>query len=274
MKKSSYSKTQQFVAVVLSLVFGTVTGYAKPGADEALKMLQEGNKRFVSGQSIHPNATMSRITQAGKESQSLHAYATVLSCSDSRVPVELLFDAGIMDIFVIRVAGNVCDVDEAGTIEYGLAHVKTPLLVVMGHSQCGAVTAVAQATRGEGHALERNIPQLVDNIGPAVNRAMKQQPDVTGDNIVPYAIEQNVWQSIEDLFVSSPSARRLYRSKLVKVVGAIYDVGTGKVNWLPETEVERLLAAADSNPSSATEEMAKAKASGHDGKHGDSAKSK
>lgn len=96
----------------------------------------------------------------------------MITCSDSRVPVELVFDAGVMDIFVVRVAGNVCDTDEVGSIEYGLAHVNTPVLVVLGHTQCGAVTAVTHAVQGKGHALELNIPPLVDNIEPAVKRAM------------------------------------------------------------------------------------------------------
>jgi carbonic anhydrase len=256
MKRSCPFIVTMVLTALLSLSMSTTAVFAKPGADEALQKLRAGNSRFISGKSNHPNSSMSRVTLAGKEKQANYAFATVLSCSDSRVPVERIFDAGVMDIFVIRVAGNVCDVDEAGTIEYGLAHVKTPLLVVMGHSQCGAVTAVAQAARGEGHALERNIPQLVDNIGPAVSRAMEQNPSVSGDDIVPYAIEQNVWQGIEDLFVSSPTAREMYSSGAIKIVGAVYDVGTGKVKWLAESPVDMILASAESNPSRATEAMA------------------
>jgi carbonic anhydrase len=269
MKRSYPFIVKLALTALLSLILSTATLFAKPGADEALKKLKSGNSRFVAGQSNHPNSNMNRVALAGREKQANYAYATVLSCSDSRVPVERIFDAGVMDIFVIRVAGNVCDVDEAGTIEYGLAHVKTPLLVVMGHSQCGAVTAVAQAARGEGHALERNIPQLVDNIGPAVSRAMEQHPNVSGDDIVPYAIEQNVWQGIEDLFVSSPTAREMYSRGEVKIVGAVYDVGTGKVKWLPESPVDMILASAEANPARATEAMA----GGHDGgdSHGGSA---
>lgn len=86
--------------------------------------------------------------------------------------MERLFDAGIMDIFVIRVAGNVVDTDEAGSIEYGLSHVNTPVLVVLGHTQCDAVTAVTNMIQGHGHALERNIPPLVNNIEPAAKKAM------------------------------------------------------------------------------------------------------
>ena len=175
------------------------TAVQKPSPDEVITMLKEGNQRFVTGKSAHPHSDSARLIQAGKEDQGNHAYATVISCSDSRVPVERIFDAGIMDIFVIRVAGNVVDVDEAGSIEYGLAHVKTPVLVVLGHTQCGAVTAVTGAVQGHGHALEINIPPLVDNIQPAVERAIAAHPEAKDKAVVPYGIEENVWQGIEDL---------------------------------------------------------------------------
>ncbi|MDY6834254.1 MAG: carbonic anhydrase [Chloroflexota bacterium] len=220
----------------------------KPSPDEVIELLTEGNNRFVYGKATHPHADSDRLKQAGEENQGDHAYATVITCSDSRVPVEMIFDAGIMDIFVIRVAGNVCDVDEAGSIEYGLSHVHTPVLVVLGHTQCGAVTAVTHAVHGEGHELEINIPPLVDNIEPAVERAIEEHPDIHGDDIIPYAIEENVWQSIEDLFMASPSTRDLVNSGEAKVVGAIYDVGTGKVTWLPESKVESILEEVEANP--------------------------
>lgn len=197
-----------------------------------------------------------RLIQAGKENQGDHAYATVITCSDSRVPVELIFDAGVMDIFVIRVAGNVCDTDEAGSIEYGLAHVNTPVLVVLGHTQCGAVTAVTQAVQGKGHALERNIPPLVDNIEPAVRRAIELYPHAQGKEIIPLAIEENVWIGIRDLFMKSPATRNLVKRGKAKVVGAIYDVGTGKIQWLKEAKVINILHEVEANPQRAMEPMA------------------
>jgi len=126
-------------------------------ADEAIKVLKEGNSRCMSGAPKHPNQDQEcRLLTA---TMGQRPYATVLSCSDSRVPVEILFDTGIGDLFVIRIAGNVADVDEVGTIEYGVDHLGTPVLVVLGHTRCGAVTAVAQ-----GAKLHGSIPQLVDNI--------------------------------------------------------------------------------------------------------------
>ncbi|MBE0616520.1 MAG: carbonic anhydrase [Proteobacteria bacterium] len=242
--------------LVGTVCWGASAGKAKTGPDEVLALLREGNRRFAAGESVNPNCGEQRLRQAGTESQADYAYATVLTCSDSRIPVERIFDAGVMDIFVVRVAGNVADVDEAGSIEYGLAHVNTPVLVILGHTQCGAVTAVTQEIEGKGHALERNVPPLVDNIAPAVRRAMANHPDARGDAVIPYAIVENVWQAVADLFLASPATRNLVHAGKAKVVGAIYDVGTGRVEWLPELKVAEILAAAEANPQRATEAMA------------------
>lgn len=228
----------------------------KPTPDQTIQLLQKGNKRFVTGETTHPHSNSARLIQAGQEDQGDYAYATVITCSDSRVPVERIFDAGIMDIFVIRVAGNVVDVDEAGSIEYGLAHVHTPVLVVLGHTQCGAVTAVTHGLTGHGHPLERNIPPLVDNIVPAVKKVMAQYPGAAVRDIIRFSIEENIWQGIEDLFMTSPSTRDLVNSGKVKVVGAMYNVGTGKVNWLPEQKTIAILHSVEQNPQRAMEAMA------------------
>ena len=249
------------IITVLIVLTPHIMAATKPSPDEVIGMLKEGNNRFVVGQSIHPNTSAGRLDQAGKENQGDHAYATVITCSDSRVPVERLFDAGIMDLFVVRVAGNVCDTDEIGSIEYGLAHVHTPVLVILGHTQCGAVTAVTHTLHGKGHALERNIPPLVDNIIPAVKRAESLNPGVSGDALIPFAIVENVWQGVEDLFMKSPSTRQIVKSGRAKVVGAIYDVGTGRVNWLPEYPVAQILSRVESTPDRAMNAMA---GSGHE----------
>lgn len=242
---------------LLPAVSGASESAAKKASpDEVIKMLKEGNQRFVEGKCLHPRIDAARLVQAGKESQADHAYATVLTCSDSRVPVEFIFDSGIMDIFVIRVAGNVCDTDEIGSVEYGLAHVKTPVLVILGHTQCGAVTAVTHALHGKGHALERNIPPLVDNIEPAVRRAMEIHKDLKEEGIIPFAIEENVWQAVEDLFMASAATRNIVKERKAKVIGAIYDVGTGKINWLPEEKVSELLKKVEENPKRAMNPMA------------------
>lgn len=257
MKNLSIGLTIILIAFLISLSGCSDTPKnQKPSPDGAMKLLQQGNNRFASGKSTYPNMDKDRLIQAGQENQGDYAYATVITCSDSRVPVELVFDAGVMDIFVIRVAGNVCDTDEVGSIEYGLSHVNTPVLVVLGHTQCGAVTAVTHAIQGTGHALELNIPPLVDNIEPAVKRAMELYPHAKGDDIIPLAIEENVWVGVRDLFMKSPSSRQLVKDGRVKVVGAIYDVGTGKINWLKEAMVTNILHEVEADPNRTMDAMA------------------
>jgi carbonic anhydrase len=246
------------VGIAMSFCGAAAEGGAalKPSPEEALARLKAGNQRFAEGNMLHERLDAARMRQAAAESQARHAYATVLSCSDSRVPVEAIFDAGIMDLFVVRVAGNVCNPDEIGSVEYGLAHVLTPVLVVMGHTQCGAVTAVVQARNGHGHPLERNIPALVAGIGSAVERAAADHPGVQGDALIPYATEANIWQSIENLFLESPAAREMAREGKVKVLGAMYDLGTGRVEWLSELKVAELLNRAEADPRRAMNRMA------------------
>ncbi|MFH1139710.1 MAG: carbonic anhydrase [Pseudomonadota bacterium] len=214
---------------------------AKPDPDQIRRILTEGNARFAAGRAENPHTGRDRLVLAGRESQANYALATVLSCSDSRVPVERLFDVGVMDLFVVRVAGAVCNTDEAGSIEYGLAHVNTPLLVVLGHTQCGAVSAVAADVRGESHHLETNIPPLIASIYPAVKRALEQKPGGGEEEMLNLAIEENVKESIRNLFLKSPTARDLVESGKVKVAGAIYDVSTGLVLWLPQDTASRIL---------------------------------
>ena len=204
--------------------------------DQALAQLQAGNARFVAGQPTHPNIDAARRSATVKDGQ--HPSVTVVGCSDSRVPIEQLFDQGVGDVFVVRVAGNVCDTDEVGSIEYGVDHLGTPLLIVLGHTACGAVTAVTTEA-----VLHGNIPPLVDNIAPAVAAAQKAHPDLHGKDLVPAAIQANVRQSIDDLFKTSPATRKLVADGKLKVVGAVYDLETGKVDWLgAHPEQARLLA--------------------------------
>lgn len=228
----------------------------KPSPQQALKMLQEGNARFVAGKPLRGHQDAARVKLADASNQADHAFATLLSCSDSRVPVEIIFDTGIMDLFVVRVAGNVVKTDEAGSIEYGLAHVHTPILVVLGHTRCGAVTAVSSQAQGNNLVLERNIPPLLAPIFPAVRTAMHKHPEAKGAALVPFAIEQNVWQSVSDLFMMSPVTREMAAGNKVLVKAAIYDLATGKVNWLPQDKVTALLRAAEKNPKRVIKAMA------------------
>lgn len=193
----------------------------------ALQRLQEGNARFRSGMSAHPNQDAARrlvTTSLGQK-----PFATVLACSDSRVPVEILFDQGIGDLFVIKVAGNVADTDEIGSMEYGVDHLGTPVLVVLGHTHCGAVTAVSK-----GEEVHGAIPQLVDNIVPALQAVRQAHPELEGSALVDAVIEANVWQAIADIFTRSPIIAARAAKGEVAVVGALYDLLSGEVRFLGE----------------------------------------
>ncbi len=191
----------------------------------ALTMLRDGNARFVGGKPNYPHQSAARRTELAEKGQK--PFATVLSCSDSRVPVELLFDQGLGDLFVVRVAGNVADTDEIGTIEYSVEHLGAPLLVVMGHTKCGAVTAVT-----EGGKLPGSIPKLVDNIQKPAKQVKVSNPGKNAKEILPQVIEANVWQSIDDLLTKSKIVHELAKSGKLKVVGALYDLDSGEVSFL------------------------------------------
>lgn len=194
---------------------------------EALKRLEEGNARYIGGKSHCPHADAARMKETAEHGQ--HPFVSMLACSDSRVPVELIFDQGLGDLFVIRVAGNVCAVDETGTVEYGVDHLGTPLVVVLGHSSCGAVTAATS-----GAEIHGSTAALIEHIRPAVERARQTNPNATKEQLLPVAIEDNVWQAIDDLFRQSPTVRERVQAGKLKVVGALYDVHEGNVKWLGE----------------------------------------
>jgi len=193
--------------------------------EEALKLLQEGNTRWADEKTSDPNTAVSRRRETAEKGQK--PFATILTCADSRVPVERVFDRGVGELFVVRVAGNVVGPDCAGTIEYGAEHLHVPLLVIMGHTRCGAVGAAAAGGDAGG-----NVGQLVEKISPAVERTKKQNPGLNEKDLAAAAVRENVWQSIFDLIRGSESARTLMSEKKLVVVGAVYDVATGKVEWL------------------------------------------
>lgn len=196
-------------------------------AADAYDLLVAGNQRWVSGESTNRNTGAERMALTASEGQ--EPFATILACSDSRVPIERVFDRGVGDLFVVRVAGNVCDTDEVGSVEYGVAHLGTPVLVILGHSACGAVTAVAQ-----GAKVGPNIQKLVDNIEPAVAEARRAVPDAGSPEFLSQAVAFNAFRSIHDLFTASPDTCRLVEQGRLKVVAAVYNLGDGTIEWLGE----------------------------------------
>jgi carbonic anhydrase len=220
----------RFVGVLCLLLGLCATAFASSAgpvmpADEALKLLKDGNARYMSGQSTHPNLTSERRAETVKGGQ--HPFATIVGCSDSREPLELIFDQGVGDIFVVRVAGNVAGLDELATVEYGVGHLNTPVLLVLGHTSCGAVTAAVHNAKVHG-----NLPFLINQIKPAVAKAKAWSPTASGDELVSKAIKANVWLTMENTFRKSAEVRGLVKKGKLLVIGGIYDLHSGQVSWL------------------------------------------
>jgi carbonic anhydrase len=184
--------------------------------DEALTKLMEGNKRYLAGKAEHPHQDAARRQEVlGGQSP----FAIVVTCSDSRVPPEVFFDAGIGDIFVIRVAGNVVGDVMTGSIEYAAEHLGTPLVMVLGHDKCGAVKATI-----DGGDVPPNIGRIAALIAPAVETA-KGQPGDLFDN----AIWNNVTNMVAAVKNEEPVMKHLVHEGKVKVVGARYHLDSGEV---------------------------------------------
>ena len=195
--------------------------------DAALQKLMDGNARFVAGELEHPNLSKEvRETLA----QGQNPYAVIVGCADSRVPPELLFDAGPGDLFVIRVAGNVVDDFEQASIEYAVAVLETPLVVVLGHESCGAVDAAVKAERGEA-SFEGHIHDLVEEIRESVESAMDKPYE--GD-LLDAAVAENANRVKHQLTRSQPYVGPAVEDGKVKLVAARYDLDTGEVTRVDE----------------------------------------
>jgi carbonic anhydrase len=189
-------------------------------ADQALQALKDGNQRYTSGKPARPHQDLPYVSSlSGGQSP----FAIVLSCADSRVAPEILFDQGVGDIFVLRVAGNIAEDDTIiASIEYAVANLGSPLLVVLGHQSCGAVSAAVAGGNLPGH-----LNSLVKAIAPAVEQA-KAQPGDTVHN----AIVANVHLNVEKLKTMEPIFAEKVKAGALKVVGAKYSLETGTVEWM------------------------------------------
>ena len=193
-------------------------------AAEALDRLKAGNTRFVSGQARFPRVQKEVLGELARGQQ---PYATILGCSDSRVPPELLFDAGFGELFVIRVAGNVLGPSIKGTLQYASAHLHTPLFVVLGHEGCGAVEA-AIAGKFHGASQRSRIAVLLKNIEPALDGLDPAMPPAA---LLSAGVEANVRWTIRQV-LDSPEVKSRQTRDDVKLVGAVYEIATGRVRFL------------------------------------------
>jgi carbonic anhydrase len=189
-----------------------------PSADQVWADLMAGNRRFVAGKpQAHELVSLRRKLSSGQ-----HPNVIVLSCSDSRVSPELVFDQSLGDLFVVRTAGNVADPVGLGSIEYAVDHVHSPVLVVLGHQKCGAVTAACSGDK----MPSRNLDAIVDKINPAVTQAKTYAKPA---DLIDSAIKENVHQSAKDVVANSEIIRTAVQAGKLSVIEAEYQLDTGEV---------------------------------------------
>ena len=188
-------------------------------ATEALERLRDGNRRFVNGDTAHANSLRGFHPELAKGQS---PFAVVLACSDSRVPTELIFDVGFGDLFVIRVAGNVVAPSQVGSVEFAASVLGTKLVVVLGHSNCGAVVAALKELRKEDAVRSPNLRSIVDRVQPAVR----------ADDSLEEAIRSNVRSSVSRLAHGSQVLEELLENGELTIVGAEYSIETGEVSYL------------------------------------------
>lgn len=199
----------------------------KMSSQEALDILVEGNHRFANN--LTSNKDMQSLVEITKNKQ--HPFASFLSCSDSRAPVELLFDQALGDIFSVRLAGNIASDKAIGSLEFASKYLGSKLIVVLGHSSCGAVKAACDNFR-EGH-----IGEIINLIRPAVRqeKTIVEQRDSSNEEFVSKVCELNVKSQIRQILHSSDIIEDLLNEKKIGLIGAVYNLATGRVEFLQDT---------------------------------------
>jgi len=190
-------------------------------AKEAKQLLIEGNQRFVAGEVLNDDLSLDKRKELSENGQ--HPFAVIVSCSDSRVPPEILFDQSLGDLFVIRNAGNVIDTVGLGSIEYGVEHLETPLILVLGHENCGAVKAVVDGAEATGR-----LPAILKKIQPAYEKAKLDTQSQS--DLYEKCAEENVHQTIAEIRKSTV-IQHLEHEKKLEIIGGKYDIQTGEVHF-------------------------------------------
>ncbi len=205
---------------LLCLLFSScLLAQSKISPDQALTLLKEGNLRFVNGLPTKPRQDLNRIKEIAS-SQS--PFATIVGCSDSRVPNEIIFDQGLGDLFIVRTAGQVSTYASWGSIEFAEEILGTKLIVVLGHTKCGAVSAAVHLPEVPGH-----IVTLINAIKPAVEKAKSKG----ATDVLDEAIRENIRMQVEQLKSLEPVLAKRVREGSIKIVGALYDLNSGKIDF-------------------------------------------
>lgn len=197
--------------------------------DQILQSLKEGNRRFVEGK-LTPRNYNKQVAATANEQ---HPKAIILSCLDSRVPVEIVFDEGIGDVFVGRVAGNIENEDMLGSFEFGTKLAGAKLILVLGHSNCGAVKGAVDYEAVEKLGMN-NLNTLLEGINPAVEAVLNPDEKRNSKNLslVERAVEKNVLLTIQRILEKSETLHKMEKDGDIKIVGGVYDLATGEVHWL------------------------------------------
>ncbi len=203
-------------------------------AEEALLRLREGNRRFVSGTSAG-NTKTSRL-QLAELAKEQNPFAIILGCSDSRVPAEIVFDQGLADLFVIRVAGNIVAPSQVGSVEFAAARFGTRLVLVLGHSRCGAIQATLDELQQKTENRSRSLRSIVDRIRPSVEELLNTELRHDLDALVDQAVRANINLAVDHLRHGSEILGELIEGDGLRVVGAEYSLETGEVDFFDTLE--------------------------------------
>ena len=198
-------------------------------AREAIERLREGNGRFVSG--ARSGALLTSQTRRNELAAGQEPFAIILGCSDSRVPAEIVFDQGLGDLFVIRVAGNIVASSQVGSVEFAAARFGTRLVVVLGHSQCGAILATLEELQQPTDYQSRNLRSIVDRIRPSVEPLLATELRHDQDALVRESVRANIRASVNHLRHGSEVLEQLVQNSGLLVVGAEYSLETGAVGF-------------------------------------------
>lgn len=196
---------------------------------EALEMLQVGNRRFIEGRQTH--RSFDAPTGQAEDVADQYPFAIIVGCSDSRVPAEIVFDQGIGDLFVIRVAGNIVAPSQIGSVEFAAERFGTQLVVVLGHSHCGAVTATLEELHRPSESRSPNLHAIVDRIRPSVEHLLGTDLEEDPDALLRASVRANVRSSVEQLVHGSTILEQLIEKGRLNVVGAEYSLRTGLVEF-------------------------------------------
>lgn len=198
-------------------------------AKEALQRLKDGNQNFVNGQVGHK--LLSHLERADL-AQDQNPFAIILGCSDSRVPAEMVFDQGLGDLFVIRVAGNIVAPSQVGSVEFAAERYDAPLVVVLGHSQCGAIQATIETLRHPENVPSKNLMSIVNRVRPAVEMLFQTELSNDLEKLSKHAVRANVFASVNQLRHGSAVLESLIEKGQLMIVGAEYSLETGEVTFL------------------------------------------